>query len=79
MHKTFRDRLARLEAAGREPGPLWSIPIDICEMEFDSGRAVGRVVGRIPSRLIEPGQGFDYQQVITDLATAMGHEDEPHV
>lgn len=70
MQVSLKNRLARLEATQHPPAGVWTIPIEIVEMDMETG-ARGRVVGHIPARLIQPGERFDYRTEMEQFAAAM--------
>ena len=74
MQASLKNRIKRLEDANRPPEPAWTIPIIVREWGGDGG-VFGRVIGRVPARLIEPGQPFDYRTGIDELIRAMGYDD----
>lgn len=67
MQQGIKTRIEKLEAAHRPPEPTWAIGV---EWVAGWGRPNARVVAETPARLIEPGQPFDYRQVIDDIALA---------
>ena len=77
MHRSLRNRIARLEDVTRPSAAqaMWTIPIDIVEWVGADDRGFGRVVGHVPARLIEPGEPFDYRRGIEELVRAMGYDD----